>query len=317
MGLESGLFLNKQMEMTGSASVAETLAPVRENKAARSRKVEFVKDDSALSSYMNDIKKAKNLTLKEEQALAARIQSGDNTAINALVEANLKFVVAVCRNYQYQGLPMGDLINEGNLGLIRAARRYDGTMNFKFISYAVWWIRQGILTALAEQSRILNISPNKIGVIHKIGKANQKLEQSLGRQPTMSEVADKMEISEKELAECLQLASHPVSLNRPAGSEEDGNMEDCIPDTNAAAADEGALKNLLADNMDSLVGTLDEREEQVIRLYYGIGTQSTLTLGEIADRFELTRERIRQIKEKALQKLRHPSRAKHLAFFRN
>jgi RNA polymerase primary sigma factor len=278
--------------------------------------LEFVRDESALTSYLSDIKKAKNLTLAEEQALAIRIQSGDNSAVNTLVEANLKFVVAVCRNYQYQGMPMGDLINEGNLGLIRAARRYDGSMNFKFISYAVWWIRQGILTALAEQSRVLNISPNKVGVIHKIGKASQKLEQALGRQPTMGEVADSMEISEKEVAECLQLASYPVSLNRPATSEEDGNMEDCIPDTHAAPSDDAALKTMLAKNMEGLLETLDEREQQVIRHYYGIGLQSTLTLSEIADRFELTRERIRQIKEKALQKLRHPSRVKHLAFFR-
>ncbi len=269
-----------------------------------------------MSAYVNGIKKAKNLTLMEEQALAVRIQSGDNSAIHTLVEANLKFVVAVCRNYQYQGVPMGDLINEGNLGLIRAARRYDGTMNFKFISYAVWWIRQGILTALAEQSRVLNISPNKVGVIHKIGKANQKLEQTLGRQPTMSEVAEKMEITETELAECLHLASHPISLNRPANDGDDGNMEDCIPDSNAESSDGAALKMLLANNMASLVGTLDGREEQVIRLYYGIGTQNTMTMGEIAERFDLTRERIRQIKEKALQKLRHPSRAKHLEFFR-
>lgn len=315
MDPESDLKMNETTQLSASSSNSATPA-AKAAKPSRSKKLEFVKDDTALTSYINGIKKAKNLTLVEEQALAARIQSGDRSAINTLVEANLKFVVAVCRNYQYQGMPMGDLINEGNLGLIRAAQRYDGTMNFKFISYAVWWIRQGILTALAEQSRVLNISPNKIGVIHKIGKANQKLEQSLGRQPTMAEVAQEMEITEKEVAECLHLASHPVSLNRPASGEEDGNLEDCIADTNSAASDDAAMKTMLSKNMGSLLGTLDEREEQVIRLYYGIGVQSTLTLNEISERFDLTRERIRQIKEKALQKLRHPSRVKHLSFFR-
>jgi RNA polymerase primary sigma factor len=302
--------------MTNSSSASKS-TPASLPKPGRTKRLEFVKDDSALTSYLNDIKKAKNLTLAEEQVLAARIQSGDNTAINTLVEANLKFVVAVCRNYQYQGMPMGDLINEGNLGLIRAARRFDGSMNFKFISYAVWWIRQGILTALAEQSRVMNISAGKVTVMHRIGKASQKLEQTLGRQPTMGEVAEEMQITEKEVAECLHLASKPVSLKRPASGEEEGNLEDCIPDTNTLGSDDAALKTILSKNMVSLLGTLDEREQQVIRLYYGIGTQTTLTLNEISDRFDLTRERIRQIKEKALQKLRHPSRVKHLALFRS
>ncbi|MDB5051560.1 MAG: DNA-directed polymerase sigma subunit RpoD [Fibrobacteres bacterium] len=309
--------VNKSTEMSSSSSATETLPVTPRPKATRAKKLEFVKDDSALTSYLNDIRKAKNLTLAEEQALASRIQSGDSSAINSLVEANLKFVVAVCRNYQYQGMPMGDLINEGNLGLIRAARRFDGSMNFKFISYAVWWIRQGILTALAEQSRVMNISAGKITVMHRIGKASQRLEQTLGRQPTMQEVAVHMEMTEKEVAECLQLATKPISLNRPAGSEEDGNLvEDGIPDLNAPGSDDAAMKTILGKNMESLLGTLDEREESVIRLYYGIGLPNTLTLNEISDRFDLTRERIRQIKEKALQKLRHPSRVKHLALFR-
>ncbi len=285
-------------------------------KAEKAKRVEFVRDDGALNAYLADIKGAKTLTLSEEQGLAIRIQHGDKKAMNTLVEANLKFVVAVCRNYQYQGLPMGDLINEGNLGLIRAAKRFDGSMNFKFISYAVWWIRQGILTALAEQSRVMNISAGKITVMHKIGKASRKLEQTLGRTPSMGEVSETMGMTEMEVSECLQLASSPLSLSRPAGGEEDGNLEECLADTESPASDVPALKSLLTKNMTGLLNTLDEREAAVIKLYYGIGSQGTSTLSEIADRFDLTRERIRQIKEKALQKLRHPSRVKHLAPFR-
>jgi len=285
-------------------------------KPAKNKKLEFVRDDGALTSYLTEIKKAKSLTLKEEQALALRIQAGDRSAIKTLVEANLKFVVAVCRNYQYQGMPMGDLINEGNLGLIRAAHRFDGSMNFKFISYAVWWIRQGILTALAEQSRVMNISAGKVNIMHRIGKVSRKLEQSLGRQPNPGDISEFMQMPEKEVIECLQLGGHPVSLNQPAGKDEDGNLENCIPDVDAESSDDAALKSILRKSMESLLGTLDEREDMVLRLYYGIGVQSTLTLNEIADRFDVTRERVRQIKVKALQKLRHPSRVKQLAAFR-
>jgi RNA polymerase primary sigma factor len=303
-----------RMTVKESASMPSSATPTA--KPAKAKKLEFVRDDGALTMYLTEIKRAKTLSLKEEQALAARIQSGDRSAIKTLVEANLKFVVAVCRNYQYQGMPMGDLINEGNLGLIRAAHRFDGSMNFKFISYAVWWVRQGILTALAEQSRVMNISAGKVNIMHRIGKVSRKLEQSLGRQPTPGDVAEYMQMPEKEIIECLQLAGHPVSLNSHAGKEDDANLETCIPDTEAPSADDAALKAILSRNMEGLLGTLDEREDKVLRLYYGIGVQSTLTLNEIADRFEVTRERIRQIKVKVLQKLRHPSRIKQLAAFR-
>jgi RNA polymerase primary sigma factor len=189
-------------------------------------------------------------------------------------------------------------------------------MNFKFISYAVWWVRQGILTALAEQSRVMNISAGKVNIMHRIGKVSRKLEQSLGRQPTVADISGYMKLPEKEISECLQLAGHPVSLNQPAGKDEDGNLENCIPDTEAESADGAALKSILTKSMESLLDTLDEREQMVLRLYYGIGVQNTLTLNEIADRFEVTRERVRQIKVKALQKLRHPSRIKQLTAFR-
>jgi RNA polymerase primary sigma factor len=290
-------------------------------KTREAKSLDFIKDkdNDALSAYMSEIKGKKNLTLAEEQDLAARIKQGDKKALNALVEANLKFVVSVCRNYQYQGLPMTDLINEGNLGLMRAAQRFDASMNFKFISYAVWWIRQGILSALAEQSRVLNISAGRVGVMHKIGKVSQKLEQKLGRRPSQDELAAEMGMNEKEITECLQLASTPLSLSGGyhEESEEGGTLEECLRDENAVETDKSARQHLLGENMKELLATLDEREQSVLKLYYGVGTAMTYSLEEIAQRMGLTRERIRQIKEKALQRLRHPSRLRKLASFQN
>jgi RNA polymerase primary sigma factor len=282
-------------------------------------KVEFVKDkdNDSLSLYLSDIKKARTLTIKEEGELATRIQQGDKKALQTLVEANLKFVVAVCRNYQYQGLSMGDLINEGNLGLMRAAQRFDASMEFKFISYAVWWIRQGILTALAEQSRVLKISAGKVGVMHRIGKASQKLEQQLGRTPRLDEVAEAMDITELEITECLQLASPPLSLNKPTPGEAEGNLEECLEDKESDGPDKTAIHDLLKQNIGELLETLDEREQTVLRLYYGIGRECSETMGEIAQRFGMTRERIRQIKAKALERLRHPSRIQKLTRFQS
>ncbi len=284
-------------------------------KTRKTKGVEFVKDGDAVSAYLAEIKGTKSLTLSEEQDLAARIQKGDMKALNALVEANLKFVVSVCRNYQHQGLPMGDLINEGNLGLMRAAQRFDATMNFKFISYAVWWIRQGILTALAEQSRIMTISTGRVGMMHKIGKANQKLEQRLGRQPLLSDLAEEMEMTEKEITECLQLASSPLSFSAPPRDDGEGSLEECIKDENAPDADREAIQFLLGENLKEVLDTLEEKEKKVLTLYYGVGSPCTFTLEEIAERMNLTRERIRQIKEKALERLRHPTRIRKLAAF--
>lgn len=292
-------------------------SPVVEAPKSRKKGVEFVKDGDAVTSYLAEIKHTKTLTLAQEKALAERIQKGDKAALNALVEANLKFVVSVCRNYRYQGLPMGDLINEGNLGLMRAAQRFDGSMNFKFISYAVWWIRQGILSALAEQSRVLNISAGRVGIIHKIGKANQKLEQKLQRQPMLEEVAAEMGMSEKEVTECLQLASAPVSLTAQPQGESEGNVEECLKDDNAPSADKNALQFLLGENLKELLGTLDEKEQMVLKLYFGLGTPNSLTLEEISERMNVTRERVRQIKEKALGRLRHPSRLRKLSAFQD
>lgn len=298
--------------------VTENKARTRPGKApARDKALKFVGNDDVISSYLSEIKDIKSLTMDQERELAARIQKGEKAALNALVQANLKFVVAVCRNYQHQGLPMGDLINEGNLGLIRAAQRFDAGMNYKFISYAVWWIRQGILAALAEQSRVLRIAPGRITVFQRIGRASQKLEQKLGRHPTLPELADHLGMGDTELNECLQLASHPVSIHSSGTDDDDGNLENVLEDKESDRPDKSAMSSLLQGSVQDLLGTLETREAEVLRLYYGLGKQSTLTLEEIAQRFNLTRERVRQIKTKAIERLRHPSRIPRLENFRD
>jgi RNA polymerase primary sigma factor len=275
-------------------------------------KLRIKKSSDSLETYLDDIKKTRFLTLQEECDLGTRIQKGDKSAVNTLVEANLKFVVAVCRNYRHQGLSMGDLINEGNLGLIRAAHRFDASLNLRFISYAVWWIRQNILAALADQARILRISPVKVGVIQKIGKANQRLEQKLGRSPRMDEVAEELGLSELEIAECLQLSSPPLSISRPSVDDGADPLEERLEDKEAVRSDKDALLSLLGKNMAKVLATLDEQEENVIRLYYGIGREAAMSLDEIAVRYGVSGERIRQIKTKALERLRHPSRKERL-----
>jgi RNA polymerase primary sigma factor len=300
-----------------SPSSSGSVAFQGRSEAKRPKSVEFVRDTDSLAAYFNDIKGLKKLRLSEEQALAVRIRNGDNQAVKALVEANLKFVVSVCRNYRHQGLPMGDLVNEGNLGLLRAARRFDGSMNFKFISYAVWWIRQGILSALAEQSRVLNLSTGKVGAIQRIRKTTLKLAQTSGRQPLPGEVAEEMGITEKEVDDCLYLAAPTLSLSHPVGGEEETPFEDSLPDTHGARPDESARRWVVARNVENLLEPLLEREGEIIRLFYGLGLDNALTMREIADRFGITRERVRQIKEIALRKLRLPSRAMRFAALRN
>jgi RNA polymerase primary sigma factor len=249
--------------------------------------------------------------------LSDRIRKGDNQAVKSLVEANLKFVVAVCRNYRNQGLSMGDLISEGNLGLMRAARRYDGSMNFKFISYAVWWIRQGILTALAEQSRVLNLSTSKVEVLRKIGKTNRKLAQTLGRQPSSAEVAKDVGITESEVDVCLYLANPSLSLSSQRAGEEEGGKEIGLPDPVGPKSDAAARSWMVAKAMRNMLGILPERESLTLKLFYGIGRENALSLTDIADRFGVTRERIRQIRADALRRLRHPAREGMLTALRN
>ena len=294
----------------------KTMDRQKVTKPSPDRSPRFLGDDAGLAAYLREISQTKNLNLAEEAKLAVRIRNGEKEALNQLVQANLKFVVAVCRNYQYQGLPLGDLINEGNLGLIRAAKRFDETMNFKFISYAVWWIRQAILSALADQSRVINIPPSRVGTIHRMGKTSVRLEQKLGRQPTVSELAEAMSVGINEIHESLQLSASPMSLDAPVKDGEDGRLEDVLEDPNVESPDKNTMAYSLRVEMKEVLGSLDDREEKVVRLYYGIGLETTYTLEEIAQRFNLTRERVRQIKEKALKRLRHPSRLQKLMRFK-
>lgn len=280
------------------------------------RALKFVGDDSGLSLYLREISKNQNLSLSEEADLALRIRQGDRRALNKLISANLKFVVSVCRNYQNQGLPMTDLINEGNLGLIRAAKRFDETKHFKFISYAVWWIRQAILQCLAEQSRILNVPLNRVSAIHRLGKSGARLEQKLGRSVSHSELSYHLNLDENEIRECLQLSANPISLESPLQADEEGKVGDLLKDENAESPEEPVLAGSLKREVQGVLGTLEDREEAVVRLYYGIGVDTGYTLEEIGQRFNLTRERVRQIKEKALKRLKHSTRSNRLSGFK-
>ncbi|NLE00094.1 MAG: sigma-70 family RNA polymerase sigma factor, partial [Fibrobacter sp.] len=232
------------------------------------------------------------------------------------VKANLRFVVSVCRNYQNQGLPLSDLINEGNLGLIRAAKRFDEKKNFKFISYAVWWIRQAILQALAEQSRIIKLPLNRVGTIHKIGKTQSKLEQKLCRSPNVDEIAEELQIAADEVSETIKIGNTYMSLDAPLQQGEDARLIDMLQDENQVSPDDGIMDISLQAEIDKTLDTLTEREKEVLKLYFGIGEDTAHTLEEIGQRFNLTRERVRQIKEKALRRLKHCSRSKRLKIYK-
>jgi RNA polymerase primary sigma factor len=265
--------------------------------------------DRSLGFYLQEIGRNKPLSIDEEARLSEKIRKGDRKALARLVEANLRFVVSVCRNYQNQGLPLGDLINEGNLGLMRGARRFDGRKNYKFISYAVWWIRQGILQALAEQSRIVKIPLNRIGIIYKIGKAQMKLEQEYKRLPTLEEIAKELRLSEKEVRESARVANPHISLDAPLQEGEDSEYIEIICDPRQERSDDHVLDISMQQEIGKILNSLSPREREVLSLYFGIGIESPQTLDEIGKRFRLTRERIRQIKEKALKKLKHSSRS--------
>ncbi|MDR2728228.1 MAG: RNA polymerase sigma factor RpoD/SigA [Chitinispirillales bacterium] len=279
-------------------------------------RTQFLPDDGALNLYLKEIGKNKSLSLEEEAKLAVRIRKGDRKALEVLVKANLRFVVSVARNYQNQGLPLSDLINEGNLGLLRAAKRFDEKKNFKFISYAVWWIRQSILQALAEQSRIIKLPLNRVGAIHKIGKTQSRLEQKLRRVPNATEIAAELKIGEDEVYETIKIGNSHMSLDAPLQSSEDSRLLDLIPDEDQALPDDGLMGISLHDEINKTLDTLSEREKEVVRLYFGIGEDTSHTLEEIGQRFNLTRERARQIKEKALRRLKHSSRSKRLLAYR-
>lgn len=271
------------------------------------------RETASLDKYLQEIGKVELITAEEEVALAQRIRQGDKAALEKLTKANLRFVVSVSKQYQNQGLSLPDLINEGNLGLIKAAQRFDETRGFKFISYAVWWIRQSILQALAEQSRIVRLPLNKIGAINKINKAFSQLEQSYEREPNADEIADLLEIPENEVKDSLRNSGRHVSMDAPLVQGEDTTMYDVIkPDDSTPSPESGLLYESLKKEINRAISTLTPREADVIRYYFGLDGEHALTLEEIGEKFELTRERVRQIKEKAVRRLKHTSRSKIL-----
>ncbi len=271
---------------------------------APSGKPHFFAEEGSLALYLREIGKNRTLSAVEEAELAVRIRQGDDSALEKLVKANLRFVVSVARNYQNQGLPLSDLINEGNLGLIRAAKRFDETKKFKFISYAVWWIRQAILQSLAEQSRIIKLPLNRVGTIHKVGKMQGRLEQRFCRMPNVEEIARELNISEREVGETMKIGNSHMSLDAPLQSGNDSKMLDLLCDDGQEKPDEGVLETALHKEVSDTLETLTHREREVLKMYFGIGEDTSHTLEEIGRRFHLTRERARQIKEKALNRLK-------------
>ncbi|MBE6336131.1 MAG: sigma-70 family RNA polymerase sigma factor [Lentimicrobiaceae bacterium] len=270
------------------------------------------RETASLDKYLQEIGKVELITADEEVELAQRIRQGDKIALEKLTKANLRFVVSVSKQYQNQGLSLPDLINEGNLGLIKAAQRFDETRGFKFISYAVWWIRQSILQALAEQSRIVRLPLNKIGSINKINKTYAKLEQEFEREPNAEEIAEALDITEAEVKESMKNAGRHVSMDAPLIQDEDNNMYDVLKSDEVITPETELLYESLRKEIDRAISTLTPREADVVRLYFGLNGSHPMTLEEIGEKFDLTRERVRQIKEKAIRRLKHTSRSKIL-----
>jgi len=268
--------------------------------------------ESSLDKYLREISKVPLLSPEEEIELAKRIRKGDHDALEKLTKANLRFVVSVAKQYQNYGLSLADLIDEGNLGLIKAANRFDETKGFKFISYAVWWIRQSILQALAEHSRIIRLPLNKIGILNKIERIFSELEQKYEREPSAAEIAEVLEISPKDVIEVLNSTSAQVSLDSPLDQDEDTKLIDLLENESLDPPDINLLDESFKIEIERALNTLEEREAEVLRLYFGLEQEHPLTLEEIGQRFNLTRERVRQIKEKAISRLRHTTRSQIL-----
>lgn len=271
------------------------------------------RESQSLDKYLQDIGKEELITAEQEVELAKRIKQGDQEALEKLTKANLRFVVSVAKQYQNQGLTLPDLINEGNLGLIKAAQKFDETRGFKFISYAVWWIRQSILQALAEQARIVRLPLNQVGSLNKINKAFSKLEQEYERPPSAEELAEVLEVPEDKIKESMKVAGRHVSMDAPLSSSEDGGtLMDVMANGDSPKADRLLMAESLQKEIERSLSTLTDKEREIIRLFFGIGMNHGLTLEEIGAKFNLTRERVRQIKEKAIRRLRHTSRNKLL-----
>ncbi len=270
------------------------------------------RESQSLDKYLQEIGREELITAEEEVELAKRIKQGERAALERLTRANLRFVVSVAKQYQNQGLSLPDLINEGNCGLIKAAQRFDETKGFKFISYAVWWIRQSILQALAEQSRIVRLPLNQVGSLNKINKAFSRLEQEYERAPSSSELAKALEVPEYKVKDTMKVSGRQVSMDAPFEEGEDNSLIDVMENPDAPDADERLLSESLVQEIDRSLSTLTQREKDVVKLFFGIGMNHGLTLEEIGAKFDLTRERVRQIKEKAIRRLRHTSRSKLL-----
>ena len=269
--------------------------------------------ERSLDLYLKEINNTALLTREQERELAKRIRKGDEGALHDLVKANLRFVVSIAKQYVNQGLSLADLVNEGNLGLIKAAYRFDEKRGYKFISYAVWWIRQAMLQALAEQSRIVRLPLNRAGTLYRIGKAARQLDQELGRNPEVSEIAERLKLPHDEVRDTMQIANSHLSLDASfSNDQEENSLVDYLADDNLESPDEQTYVNALSDDMQKALDTLTDRERQILSLYFGLEGEEPLTLEEIGKRMNLTRERIRQIKEKAILRLRHNSRSKYL-----
>ncbi|MCH7973113.1 MAG: RNA polymerase sigma factor RpoD/SigA [Bacteroidetes bacterium] len=271
------------------------------------------RESKSLDQYLQEIGKVNLLTPDEEITLAIQIKKGSREALDKLTKANLRFVVSVAKQFQNQGLSLGDLINEGNLGLIKAAKRFDETRGFKFISYAVWWVRQSIMQAIADQSRIVRLPLNRVGSLSKISKAYRNLEQEFERKPTTTELANLLEMEPEDVAYALQISGRHVSMDAPFSGDNDKNsLIDVIPNKHHPSPDTTLMQESLKLEVEGALSTLTEKEAKVLMLYFGINGERSATLEEIGEKFDLTRERVRQIKEKALRRLKHTSRSKNL-----
>lgn len=278
----------------------------------KSRARNYGPEDRSLDLYLKEIGETPLITADEEKRLARRIKKGDKKSLDKLTKANLRFVVSVAKQYQYQGLNLADLIHEGNIGLIKAAKRFDESRGFKFISYAVWWIRQAILQALAEQSRIVRLPLNRVATLYRIGKKSSQMEQSLGREPSLEEVAEELDMTLGDADASAQIHSSHLSLDAPFTDGETEGLLEVLEDTTSPAPDEVMHKEELRKLIEKNLDTLTPREAEVIDLYFGLNQSHALTLEQIGARFALTRERVRQIKEKAIRRLRHSSRSNNL-----
>ena len=283
-----------------------------EKQMAKKRKTTDNRTKQSIEKYLEEIGGYSPLAPEEEVELARLIRKGNSRSLDKLVKANLRFVISVAKEYQGQGLPLQDLISEGNLGLIKAAQRFDETRGFKFISYAVWWIRQSILQALAEQSRVVRLPLNRVGAINKVGRALEELEKKYGREPSMDEIAEKMEMTAYEVADVLKTSARHLSLDEPFKEDEGNSLLDILESDRYAPPDDTLMQESLQVEIDKVLSTLKPREAEIIRLYFGLDGDRPLTLEEIGEHFKLTRERVRQIKEQALRRLRHRSRLEPL-----